>query len=81
MAFTSTLAALFGGIISFSVEIFPSNSSSSFVLARPTLFANNTCNVNGGALSLVGGVVMTLEPTNGTFTGNCAEVLGGAIYM
>ena len=42
-------------------EISALDRGSPFVLAGSTVFENNTCETKGGALSLVGGVLIKLE--------------------
>ena len=62
-------------------EISTSDRRSPFVLAGSTVFENNICEANGGALSLIGGVLIQLETTDIIFLGNRAAIAGGAIFM
>ena len=67
--------------MSFMAKISSSDRGSSLILAGPTIFLNDTCETNGGAVGLIGDVVVTLETTDITFSGNRAAVAGGAIYI
>ena len=79
--FVDNKAELFGGAVSFMAEISSSDRGSSLILAGPTILLNNTCETNGGAVGLIGDVVVTLETTDITFSGNREAVAGGAIYI
>ena len=62
-------------------EISVSDRGSPFVLAWCTDFENNTSEAGRGAMGLVGGVMVYLEITEITFSGNRTAIAGGAIYM
>ena len=79
--FVGNMAASIGGALAFMAEISSSDRDSSLVLAGPTVFTNNTCEANGGALGLLGGVLVRLGTTDIAFSGNRADIAGGAIYM
>ena len=79
--FLGNTATTLGGAVSVMAEISTSDRGSPFVLARSTVFVNNTCGVNGGALSLIGGVLVKLETNEIIFSGNRAAIAGGAISM
>ena len=62
-------------------EISASDRGAPFVLAGSTAFENNTSDIDGGALGLIGGVLIQLETSEITFSGNHAVKAGGTIYM
>ena len=80
-SFVRNTAIVFDGAVAFKAEISDSDRGSTFVLAGPTVFENNTCETSGGALGLVGGVFFQLKTTEIIFLGNRAAIAGGAIYM
>ena len=79
--FVGNTAITFGGAVSVMAEISASYRGSPFVLAGSTIFENNTCEANGGALGLIGRVLIKLETTETIFSGNRAAIAGGAIFM
>ena len=79
--FIGNMATSIGGALALLAEVSPSGHGSSLVLASSTSFRDNTCEANGGALGLIGGVLVKLETTELTFSGNRADIAGGAIYM
>lgn len=46
-----------------------------------TNFVNNTCGANGGALALHGGLLLDIGSVNVSFSGNFAQVAGGAVFV
>ena len=79
--FVGNTAKAFGGAVAFVAEISSSNRGSPLTLQGFTSFRNNTCEANGGALGLIGGVLIKLERSRILFFGNRAAIAGGAIYM
>ena len=80
--FDGNTATRFGGAVMAMAEISTSDRRSPlFVLAGSTVFENNTCEAKGGALGLVGGVLIKLETTETIFSSNRAAIAGGAIFM
>ena len=78
--FVGNTAFNFGGAVSVLAEISTSDRGPTFVLAGHSVFENNICERNGGALGLIGGVLIKLETTEIIFSGNRAAIAGGAIF-
>ncbi|CAN0045690.1 unnamed protein product, partial [Scytosiphon promiscuus] len=55
---------------------------SSLIINGTTVFANNTCGANGGALAMVEGLSLVLDAAVDTsFVANHAAVAGGAVFV
>ncbi|CAN0439971.1 unnamed protein product, partial [Ascophyllum nodosum] len=81
VTFVGNTALTTGGAVAVFAKISTSDRGSPFVLAGPTVFEKNTCERIGGALGLIGGVLVQLETTEIVFSGNRAAIAGGAISM
>ena len=81
VTFIGNTALTTGGAVAVFAKISTSDRGSPFVLAGPTVFEKNTCERIGGALGLIGGVLVQLETTEIVFSGNRAAIAGGAISM
>ncbi|CAN0466549.1 unnamed protein product, partial [Ascophyllum nodosum] len=68
--FAGNTATIFGGAVAVMAEISTSDRGSPFVLAGPTVFENNSSETYGGALGMIGGVLIKLETTETRFSGN-----------
>ena len=79
--FIDNTAVSFGGAVAFKADGWSSDHVSYLVLAGSTVFDNNTSDANGGALAIVGGLLLTLETADIIFSANRAKIAGGAIYM
>ena len=74
-------AITIGGAVAVIAEISASDRGAPFVLAGSTAFEDNTCEIYGGALGLIVGVMIQLETSEMVFLGNHAVKAVGAIYM
>lgn len=81
--FASNTAMGSGGVIGSEAFGSPKNAvESSLYIRAATSFINNTVDVSGGGMALLGMLIVRFETTqNITFTGNTAGVAGGAIFL
>lgn len=78
--FTSNTAHSNGGAVGSSVSDAGLGPSSMFINGSTT-FMDNRCGASGGGLAVIGALLMAFETTNITFSGNVAEVGGGAVFV
>ncbi|CAM9259474.1 unnamed protein product, partial [Hapterophycus canaliculatus] len=80
--FASNSAVADGGAVgSVALDSFHNPRSSTLRINGPTIFFNNTCGANGGALALLGGLfVHVTESMEVNFSSNTANV-GGAVFL
>lgn len=86
--FSSNVADSDGGAVgselfssSIGVASMVNDDQSFFVVRGPTIFENNMCRGNGGAMALLGMLSISFKTTEVTFFGNTADVSGGAVFI
>lgn len=86
--FSSNVAGSDGGAV--GSELFSSslgiasmvNDDESLIVVRgATIFENNECGGNGGAMALLGMLSISFKTTEVLFLGNTAEISGGAVFI
>lgn len=80
--FSSNEALFDGGAIATPLSgVSFSPLDSTLTVRGATSFANNTSGANGGALALLGGCAADLGSADVVFSGNSADVAGGAVFL
>lgn len=81
--FASNTAMGSGGVVgSEAVGSQKNAAESSLFIRAATSFKNNTADVNGGGMALLGLLIVKFETSqNVSFSGNTADVAGGAIFL
>ncbi|CAB1118550.1 unnamed protein product [Ectocarpus sp. CCAP 1310/34] len=80
--FTSNEASTDGGAVASPILDSVYNLRSSTLLINgPTAFVNNTCGGSGGGLAAFDGLSVDVDTADVTFSGNAAEVAGGAVFV
>ena len=81
-AFASNVARSDGGAISSPMSgVSYSPLDSTLSINGTTVFSNNTSGASGGALALLGGCALEIGEVDVDFSGNAADVAGGAVFL
>lgn len=78
--FTSNHATAIGGAVGPNPFAFGAQDSY-FIINGTTIFENNTSGANGGGIGTLGALNFELETEDIIFSGNVAEVAGGAVFL
>ena len=80
--FTSNTAHGWGGVVgSWPLDPFSNRVTSALVMNGFTTFSNNSCDISGGALALLGGLTLEIGAVDVSFVNNTAAVSGGAVFV
>lgn len=78
--FTSNTAYSDGGAVG-STPFDQTTEESYLVFKGPTHFVGNMGRANGGGIALLGALSIQFSPTDVVFSGNTADVAGGAVFL
>lgn len=79
--FDSNKAEVNGGALGSKVSDTNDVKDSSILIGGATQFVDNECKANGGALAMLGALVITFGTVDVVFAGNVAHVAGGAVFV